>query len=94
MLLSLADMLLGPGAEFEIKSGRFLPTISISADFLAPAPLGAWVEGRAEILRTTGNFLFAQCLVTADGNPAMRASGVMKFAALNADSQLNHDPGR
>jgi uncharacterized protein (TIGR00369 family) len=81
MMLALADMLIGPGAEFEVQTGKFLPTISISADFLAPAPLGAWVEGRAEALKTTGNFLFAQCLVTADGSPALRASGIMKLVA-------------
>ncbi len=81
MMLALADMLLGPGTEFEVQSGRFLPTISISADFLAPAPLHAWVEGRAESLRMTRSLLFAQCLITADGNPALRASGIAKLGA-------------
>jgi acyl-coenzyme A thioesterase PaaI-like protein len=81
MMLALADMLIGPGSEFEVQSGRFLPTISISADFLAPAPLGAWVEGRAHALRKTASLLFAQCLITADGTPALRASGIMKLGA-------------
>lgn len=81
MMLTLADMLIGPGAEFEVQSGRFLPTVSITADFLAPAPLHAWVEGRAEPLRMTNGLLFAQCLITADGNPALRASGIVKLGA-------------
>ncbi len=89
MMLALADMLIGPGAEFEVQSGRFLPTISISADFLAPAPLNAWVEGRAEALRMTNSLLFAQCLVTADGNPVLRASGIVKLGAP-ASSVLAH----
>jgi uncharacterized protein (TIGR00369 family) len=79
MMLALADMLIGPGSEFELQSGRFLPTVSISADFMAPAPLGAWVEGRAEPLRMTSSLLFAQCMITADGKPALRASGIMKL---------------
>jgi uncharacterized protein (TIGR00369 family) len=79
MMLALADMLIGPGAEFEVQSGRFLPTVSISADFMAPAPLGAWVEGRAEALRMTSRLLFTQCLITADGNLAVRASGVVRL---------------
>lgn len=79
MMLALADMLLGPGAEFELQSGRFLPTVSISADFMAPAPLGAWVEGRADVLKKTNRLLFTQCLIAADGNLAMRASGVVKL---------------
>ena len=90
MMLGLADMLLGPGSEFELKSGRFLPTISISADFMAPAPLGSWVEGRSEVLKTTGKFLFAQCLITADGKPALRASGIMKFANPSTDSRFDY----
>jgi uncharacterized protein (TIGR00369 family) len=81
MLLALADMLIGPGCEFEIQSGRLLPTVSLSADFMAPAPLGAWVEGRAEALKTTKRLLFAQCLITADGVAALRASGIVKFGA-------------
>ena len=80
-MLTLADMLIGPGSEFEMQTGRFLPTVSISADFMAPAPLGAWVEGRAEALRMTANLLFAQCLITADGNLALRASGIVKLGA-------------
>jgi uncharacterized protein (TIGR00369 family) len=79
MLLTLADMLIGPAAEFEAQTGRYLPTVSLSADFLAPAPLGAWVEGRADPLRTTAGLMFAQCLITADGNPVLRASGVIKL---------------
>ena len=79
MLLALADMLIGPAVEFEMRAGRLLPTVSLSADFMAPAPLGAWVEGRAEALKMTKRLLFAQCLITADQNPALRASGVVKF---------------
>ena len=50
-----------------------------TSDFLAPSPLGAWVEGQAEVLRVTRNLVFAQGLITADGNPSMRFSGIMKL---------------
>ncbi len=68
---------------------RFLPTISLQVDYLAPAPLGCWIEGRAELLRATRTLVFAQGLVTADGVPCARASGVFKIgpempAALRA----------
>jgi uncharacterized protein (TIGR00369 family) len=79
MLMTFADMLLGIGANYQSKLGRFLPTVNMTADFLAPAPLGAWVEGAVDVLRTTRNLVFAQCLLTADGVPAMRASGIMKL---------------
>jgi acyl-coenzyme A thioesterase PaaI-like protein len=63
-------------------SDRFLPTISLQIDYLAPAPLGAWVEGEAEPLRITRSLVFAQGLVTADGVPCARVSGVFKIGPV------------
>ncbi|HYM31295.1 MAG TPA: PaaI family thioesterase [Candidatus Cybelea sp.] len=85
MLMSVADMLLGAGSNFRSQLSRFLPTVNMTADFLAPAPLGAWVEGRADVLRITRNLVFAQCLLTADGAPALRASGVLKIGRALGD---------
>jgi uncharacterized protein (TIGR00369 family) len=79
MMMSFADMLLGIGSNFAAKLGRFLPTVNMTSDFLAPSPLGCWVEGTAEVLRVTRNLVFAQGLITADGTPAMRVSGIMKL---------------
>jgi uncharacterized protein (TIGR00369 family) len=81
MMMNFADMVLGLGANFAEKLGRFLPTVNMTSDFLAPAPLGSWVEGQAEVLRVTRNLVFAQCLVTADGTPVMRASAILKIGA-------------
>lgn len=79
MLMTFADMQIGLGARFETEEDfGFMPTVNLTADFLSPAPLGAWVEGRTDLLRTTRNFLFAQCIVSSNGAPAVRASGIMK----------------
>jgi len=81
MLASFADMVLplcvhrkSPEVGF-----RFLPTISLQVDYLAPAPLGAWVQGEGDVLRVTRSMVFAQGLVTADGAPAVRISGIFKI---------------
>jgi uncharacterized protein (TIGR00369 family) len=80
MLATFADMLLPcviiyePGHE-----RRFLPTISLQVDYLAQAPLGAWVQGEGEVLRRTRSMVFAQGVVTADGTAAMRISGIFKL---------------
>ena len=58
---------------------KFLPTISLQIDYLAPAPLGAWVQGEAEVLRVTRSLVFAQGLVWADGVLAVRISGIFKI---------------
>ena len=81
MMASFCDMLL-PASVLrkspEIGS-RFLPTISLQIDYLAPAPLGCWVEGEAQVLRVTRSLVFAQGLVQADGMPCVRVSGVFKI---------------
>lgn len=80
MMATFADMLL-PMAVLHRFEGerRFLPTIGLQVDYLGPSRLGAWVEGRGELLRRTRNMIFAQGLVTADGEPVLRVSGTFKM---------------
>jgi acyl-coenzyme A thioesterase PaaI-like protein len=63
-------------------ASRFLPTVSLQVDYMGSAALGAWVQGEAQILRTTRNLLFGQALVTADGEPALRVSGIFKLGKI------------
>ncbi|HWI82020.1 PaaI family thioesterase [Ramlibacter sp.] len=86
MLATFADMLLPcvilyePGHE-----RRFLPTISLQVDYLAQAALGAWVQGEGQVLRRTRSMVFAQGVVSADGQAAMRVSGIFKLGNLIGD---------
>lgn len=92
MLASFADMLMPCVAMYQTEAERrFLPTISLQVDYLAPAPLGAWVQGEGEVLRSTRNMVFAQGLVRADGQVAMRVSGVFKQGPLIGDG-TDRDP--
>jgi uncharacterized protein (TIGR00369 family) len=92
MLATFADMLMPMAAMYQAGGERrFLPTISLQMDYLASAPLGAWVQGEADILRTTRNLLFAQGLVSADGTPALRVSGIFKQGVLIGDG-TDKDP--
>jgi uncharacterized protein (TIGR00369 family) len=81
MLASFGDMLLPVCIHRQSPEVglRFLPTISLQIDYLAPAPLGAWVQGEADVLRVTRTMVFAQGLVQADGTPVMRVSGIFKI---------------
>jgi uncharacterized protein (TIGR00369 family) len=86
MMATFCDMLL-PITAFrstEALHGRFLPTVSLQIDYLAPAPLGAWVEGEAQVLRTTRSLIFVQGLVHAEGATVARVSGVFKIGAARA----------
>lgn len=81
MLATFADMLLPMLAHRQSPELRnqFLPTVSLQIDYLAPSPLGAWVQGDAQVLRVTRNLAFVQGLVTADDVPALRVSGIFKI---------------
>ena len=81
MLATFCDMLL-PLSVHRLSpevGNRFLPTINLQIDYLAPAPLGAWVQGDVQVLRVTRSMVFAQGLVTADGTNAVRVSGIFKI---------------
>ncbi len=83
MLATFADMLIPCAAMYQGEmERRFLPTISLQIDYMGAAPLGAWVQGQAEVLRTTRNMLFGQGLVSADGQPALRVSGIFKMGQV------------
>ena len=81
MMASFADMLLPISVHRKSKEVglRFLPTINLQIDYLAPAPLGAWIEGEAQVLRVTRSMVFTQGLISADGVLAARVSGIAKI---------------
>ena len=80
MLMTFADMFLPIGARVAAKMPAvFLPTINLAMDYLAPAPLGAWIEGRARVLRVTRNLVFADGLITDGGTLIARANGTFKI---------------
>jgi uncharacterized protein (TIGR00369 family) len=80
MLATFADMQLPLAVRFQSKQDMgFIPTVNLTCDYLAPAKLGAWVEGQAEPVKITRNLVFAQGIATADGEPCLRANGIFKM---------------
>ena len=80
MMATFCDMLLPVTVHRKSEVGmRFLPTISLQIDYLAPAPLGAWVQGEADVLRVTRTMVFAQGVARIDGKPMLRVSGTFKI---------------
>ena len=67
MIATICDVLLTVGGNVQSGQSRFLPTISITCDYLAPAPAGAWLEGRLEVLRVTRGLMFAAGIVSGSG---------------------------
>lgn len=88
MMATFCDMLLPISAHAVSKEvgNRFLPTINLQIDYLAASPLGAWVQGEAQVLRVTRSLVFMQGLVEADGVAVARVSGIFKIGPPFDDS--------
>jgi uncharacterized protein (TIGR00369 family) len=88
MLSAFADMVIPCAAFYQADmASRFLPTVSLQIDYMGAARLGAWVQSEAQVLRVTRNLLFGQALVTADGEPALRVSGIFKLGLVLDDGK-------
>jgi uncharacterized protein (TIGR00369 family) len=93
MLTTLADMLLVLGASAQTGDRRYMLTVSLNCDFVGPAPQGSWIEGRLDVLRATRSLVFCQGLLSVDGAPILRSSGIAKPSgepdpAIDLDSLL------
>jgi uncharacterized protein (TIGR00369 family) len=78
MLTTLADMLLVLGASAQTGLSRYMVTVNLSCDFIAPAMEGSWIEGRLKVLRSTRSLVFCQGSLEADGALVLRLSGIAK----------------
>ena len=94
MMATFCDMLLPISAHVLSKQigRRFLPTINLQVDFLAASPLGAWVQGEAQLLRETRSLVFMQGLVQADGVNVARVSGIFKLGPPFDDTMRQAPP--
>jgi acyl-coenzyme A thioesterase PaaI-like protein len=54
------------------------PTISLSIDYLRAVPKAAWVEAEVTLLRETRTLVFTQAVLTVDGEPVARSSGIYR----------------
>lgn len=88
MIATFCDMLLPISAHYLSADlpRRFLPTINLQIDYLAASPKGAWVQGEAQLLRSTRSLVFMQGVVSADGQPVARASGIFKIGPRFEDA--------
>jgi acyl-coenzyme A thioesterase PaaI-like protein len=79
MLAALTDVVLGIGGLEQAGVKGFFITVSLTQDFLAPVPLGSWLEAEVELLRRTSSTMFVQGVFRLRGKAALRASGVFRL---------------
>ena len=59
MMMAFADIVLTGGCNYVAKTQRFLLTVNMASDFMAPAPLGCWLETRPQVLKVTASLPLA-----------------------------------
>lgn len=66
------------------------PTVSISIDYVAPAPAGAWVQSEPELVRRTGTLLFFHSMIYAGETLCARASGIYRLLRTDCREVPRH----
>jgi uncharacterized protein (TIGR00369 family) len=79
MMMTVSDLVGTMGGGTLVGLRKFLPTVSMTFDFVAPAQRGDWVEGRAEVVRQTRSLLFTEISLTVGESRILRASQIAKI---------------
>ena len=67
----------------QLVTERHTPTINLSLDYIAPAPLDSWVEATVTLVSTTRTLVFTQTIIRANGNPVARASATYRLYRIS-----------
>ncbi|MGQ0581343.1 MAG: PaaI family thioesterase [Reyranella sp.] len=79
MMMTVADLVGAMGGGTLAGLRKFLPTVNMTFDFVAPAKVGDWVEGRPELVRATRSLLFTNIYLTVGDAKILRASSICKI---------------
>ena len=75
-LATLVDAAFGHAIRADAEDDAKVATVSLTTDYLRPAPVGAWLEAHTEVEQLGGRLAFADCSVRADGEEVVRARAV------------------
>ena len=79
-MATLMDMVLPLNARMSVGlEENYLLTVAMTLDYLGGAQLGAWIEGRGRVLRKTKRLVFSEAMLTVEGEPILRGSGVYRI---------------
>ena len=93
-LAAFADYLAVIARDLAGTGDRSCPTVSLSIDYLAPVPHGAWVELSGRLLRRTKTLLFADGQMIVDGAIMARVDGIFILGRPRAEVGYPIPPGQ
>lgn len=56
-----------------------IPTVSLTVNFLSPAPIGSWLQLSVKLMRRTRSLVFSDGVITADGALVAHTTGIFKI---------------
>jgi uncharacterized protein (TIGR00369 family) len=77
MLASFMDYCLYHAAESQFQSASFV-TISMGIDYLAPAPIGQWIQGESEVVRSGKQIAFVRGIASTGDVSVVHATGTFR----------------
>lgn len=80
LLCTFADFALGRAIRADAEDDRDRATASLTVDFLKPAAVADWIEGRTRVDRVGGTLAFADCSLTVEGREIVRSRAVFVVA--------------
>lgn len=93
MMMMVADLVGTMGGGYLAGLRKFLPTVSMTFDFVAPARVGDWVEGRGELIRQTRTLLFTNIYLTVGEQKILRASSIAKISSGDGTGYTKTEAG-
>jgi 2-hydroxychromene-2-carboxylate isomerase/acyl-coenzyme A thioesterase PaaI-like protein len=78
-LTSFVDVGMGQSGLYYMGKTGLTPTIHLETDFIGPIKAGQWVECNGKLVNRTRTMTFMEGVVTADGTPVARCSGIYKI---------------
>ncbi len=82
VLAALADVHLIRVIALTRKPRITMVTVHLGLDYLAPAPLGSWLEGRGRIDRMGRTLCHSSGIIYADDKPVLRGAGVFQIVSV------------
>jgi uncharacterized protein (TIGR00369 family) len=80
LIAALADNAMGLSCSIQANNLLGLVTVNLSVDFIGSANIGQWLAFETTFVKVGASICFAQCFVTADGEPCARANATFKIA--------------
>jgi uncharacterized protein (TIGR00369 family) len=78
LISALADNAMGLSCGMLAGGASSYVTVNLAIDFLGAAQIGQWLEVEPAFVKLGKTLSFAQCFVTADGEPCARANATFR----------------